>query len=164
MGQYSEESLIAEATKVLGGEDPVLAAGIFGLKDLLGAATVGSAAGGLAGSAAGGDVGNVGGAVLGGIVAEQAYAASQGATLQLVVAVTGQRIHVLNRDDSGRLPEQLATFDRASCEVTVSKFGLSRIIELREPSTGEVLSLTGTTMPLSALAKGDQVVLHLLAA
>lgn len=164
MGQYSEDALIAEATTALDGNGPVLAAGIFGLKDLLGAATAGTLAGGLTGSVVGGDAGNVAGAVLGGIAAKQAYAASQGATLQLVVAVTAEGIHVLNRDDTGRLPEQLATFDRASCEVTISKFGLSRIVELREPSTGETLSLTGTTMPLSALAKGDQLVMHLLAA
>ncbi|CAN5565879.1 hypothetical protein BH10ACT3_BH10ACT3_04230 [soil metagenome] len=162
MTSYNEQDLVAEATTSIGGSDPVLAAGVFGLQDLLGAAMVGSAAGGVAGGAAGGGAGNVAGAVLGGIAAKRAYAESQGTTLQLILAVTSGQIFVLNRDSDGRLPDVVATFDRATCEVTITKMGLSRIVHLKDTTSGETLVLTGTTMPLSQLAKGDKVVFQLL--
>jgi len=168
MGGYSEEQLVAEATEVLGGGEPVLAAGVFGLADLVFAAMAGSAAGGAVGRSAGDGAADVAGAVvsgvLGGIAAKRAYAASQGASLQLIVAVTGEQIHVLNRDADGQRPDVLASIPRATCEVTVKKMGLSRTVELRHTETDEVLRLTGTTMPLSPLAKGDKVVLELLSA
>lgn len=164
MGNYSEQDLLAEATTSIGGTDQVLAAGVFGLQDLLHAAMVGAAAGGVVGASAGGDAGNVAGAVLGGIAAKRAYAESQGTTLQLIVAVTATRIHVLNRDSGGRLPEVVATFDRPTCEVTIAKMGLSRIVHLKDTTSGETLVLTGTTMPLSQLAQGDKLVFALLSA
>ena len=153
---------MAEASAVLGDDPPVLAAGVFGLAGLLTAATgglvVGSMIGGLTDSVAG----QVGGALLGDLAAKHAYAESQGATVQLLVAVTATHIHVLNRDPSERLAASLAAFERAHCEVTVRKFGLSRRVELRDTSGGEALSLTGTTARLSPLAKGDRFVLELL--
>ena len=164
MTGYNEQDLIAEATTSIGGSESVLAAGVFGLADLLRAAMVGSMAGGAAGDAAVGVAGNVAGAVLGGIAAKRAYAESQGTTLQLIVAVTGSRVYVLNRDSGGRLPDVVASFDRLSCEVTISKMGLSRIVHLKDVPSGETLVLTGTTLPLSPLAKGDKVVFALLSA
>jgi len=163
MASYSEEDLVAEATTSIGGSDQVLAAGVFGLQDLLGVAMVGSAAGGAVGDVVGGGAGNLAGAVLGGIAAKRAYAESQGMTLQLIVALTAAHIFVLNRDSDGRLPDVVATFDRPTCEVTINKLGLSRIVHLKDGASGETLVLTGTTMPLSQLAKGDQVVVQLLA-
>lgn len=163
MGSYSEDELIAEATGVLGDGTEVLAAGVFGLQDLVLAATAGMVAGGAATEALGGAA-DVAGSVLGGMVAKKATAESRGMTVQLVVAVTADEIVVLNRDTGGRLPDVVARFDRSTCEVTVKKMGLSRIVTLADPASGAQLVLTGTVAPFSALAKADKVVLHLLTA
>ena len=162
MSEYSEEALVAEATAVLGDDPPVLAAGVFGLAGLLTAATGGLVAGSMIGDLGGGIATQIGGAVLGDLAAKHAYAESKGASLQLLVAVTATHIHVLNRNPGERLAASLATFERAHCEVTVRKFGLSRRVELRDTTGGEALSLTGTTARLSPLAKGDRLVLELL--
>lgn len=139
----------------------MLAAGVFGLQDLLFAQMAGGVAGALATDGlAGGAVG----AGLGGLAAKKSYAESQGVTIQLILAVTAEQIHVLNRETDGRLTDVVASFDRASCEVSISKFGLSRIIDLTDPATGTHLKLTGTTAPFSMLAKPDKLVLHLLSA
>ena len=42
--------------------------------------------------------------------------------------------------------------------------GLSRIVHLKDATSGETLVLTGTTLPLSQLAKGDKLVFALLSA
>ncbi len=163
MRTYSETDLIADATAVLGTDVEVLAAGVFGLQDLVLAATAGMVAGGVASDALGGTA-DVASSVLGGMVAKKAYAESQGMTVQLVVAVTADEIVVLNRDTDGRLPDVVTRFDRASCEITIKKMGLSRIITLHDPASGAELKLTGTVAPFSMLAKADKVVLHLLSA
>ncbi|MCC5951440.1 MAG: hypothetical protein JJU45_05025 [Acidimicrobiia bacterium] len=170
---YKEADLVAEATELLGdgdnGGEPVIAAGVFGLAGLALAATAGTALGGVvaeevstaAPASAAGGAANVAGAVLGGIVAKQAYAESQGASVQLLVAVTESTIHILNRDHD-HLPVQLASFDRATCEVTIKKFGLSRHVDLRDPETNAALHLTGAGGGFSPLAKGDKLVMALL--
>lgn len=165
MGRNSEEALLAEAAELLGGGEAVRAAGVFGLAGLLGAATAGTVAGGVAGDVLGegAPAAGVAGALLGGMAAKRAYAASEGASLQLLVAVTDHTIHVLNRDRDEHLPVELARFDRATCHVTIKKFGLSRTVHLEDPATGEGLSLTGAAGGFSPLAKGDKLVLHLLA-
>jgi hypothetical protein len=163
MGKYSEDQLIAQAVSVIGDDEQVLAAGVFGLAELLVAATAGTVAGGVVGDVAAGSDGNVAGAVLGGIAAKKAYAESQGATVKLLVAVTEQHIHILNQDTDGRLPDVLATFVRAHAEVSITKMGLSRTIHLQDTVSGASLSLTGGLLPISPLAKGDKLVLDLLA-
>lgn len=162
MGKYSEDNLVAEATQILGGDEQVLAAGVFGRSELLPATMAGTAAGGIAGSFVNEGVGNVAGAVLGGIAAKHAYAESKGETLQLLVAVTPDHIHVLNRESGGRGDGDVASFDRATCRIEVKKFGLSRTIDIEDPASGESISLTGAAMGISPLAKGDKLVLQLL--
>ena len=165
MSGYDEAALMAEATALLDGDEPVLAAGVFGLAGLLGAATGGTVAGGVVGDELGDVVPAAGvvGAVLGGMAAKRAYAESQGASLQLLVAVTEGSIHVLNRGLDEHLPVELARFDRTTCHVTIKKFGLSRTVHLEDPDTGEGLALTGAAHGPSPLARGDKLVLHLLA-
>lgn len=165
MGRYDESAIIDEASQILGGDEQVLAAGYFGLHDLLGAQIAGGTAGALTGSMAT-DAAGAGalGAGLGGAAAVKAYAESQGVTVQLIVAVTEAHIHVLNRDTGGRLPDRVACLDRDDCDVEVKKFGLSRIISLTDRSSGATLQLHGAASPLSAQSKGDKAVLELIAA
>jgi hypothetical protein len=160
----SSEGLADEAGRVLGGTEVVQAAGIFGLQDLMAAQMVGNVAGGVGAGALGAGVGVDAVAVgLGGLAAKKAAAAAQGVTLQLIVAVTDQHLYVLNRDAEGRLPDVVASFDRATAHVQVSKFGLSRIITITSPDGNESITLHGSTGPFSSFAKADAVVLHLLA-
>ncbi|MHB1138824.1 MAG: hypothetical protein ACYC2O_07690 [Microthrixaceae bacterium] len=161
----SPEALVAEATQVIGPEATVLAAGVFGLQNLLLPQMAGNMAGGVAGSTAGlGVTGDAVGTMLGGLAAKKAAAEAQGVTVQLLLAVTEHHFVVLNRDTGGRLPDVVASFDRGTAQVQISKLGLSRIITLTEPASGEALTLHGSTGPFSSFSKGDAVVLHLLAA
>lgn len=159
MSRYDENELIAEAERILGGDPPVVAAGYFGLKDLFAAQVAGATAGAAAGKlAADGGVGAGVGAALGGAAAVKAFAESQGVTVQLLVALTEQSIHVLNRDTGGRLPERVVSFDRHTATVHISKVGLSRMVEISDDS-GARIELHGTALPLSQLSKGDKAVL-----
>ncbi len=161
----SPDALIAEATHVIGPDANVLAAGIFGLQNLLIPQIAGQMAGDMATSTAGlGVGGELAGTMLGGLAAKKAAAEAQGVTVQLVLAVTDHHFVVLNRDTGGRLPDVVASFDRQTAQVQISKFGLSRIVTLTDPASGESLTLHGSTGPFSAFSKGDAVVLHLLAA
>lgn len=161
MGRYNEDSIVQEAEGILGDGTEVLAAGYFGLQDLIAAQIAGGTAGALTGSAA--DVGALGGG-LGGAAAVKAYAESQGVTVQLILAVTDDQLVVLNRDTQGRLPSRVATFDRSSCDVEISKMGLSRFVAITDTATGDKLTLHGAVSPLSAQSKGDKAVMELLAA
>jgi hypothetical protein len=165
MGRYNEDSIVQEAEQILGDGTTVLAAGYFGLQDLIAAQLAGGTAGALTGSAA--DVGGLGGAVgagLGGAAAVKAYAESQGVTVQLILAVTDDQLLVLNRDTDGRLPSRVATFDRSACDVEISKMGLSRFVAITDTTSGDKLTLHGAVSPLSAQSKGDKAVMELLAA
>ncbi len=159
MSRYGEDELIAEAEGILGDGQSVVAAGYFGLRDLISAqiagGTVGSVAGGLASD---GPFAAGLGAGLGGAAAVKAYAESQGVTVQMVVAVTADAIHVLNRNTAGRLADRVATFDRHAAHVVVTKRGLSRIVEISDTS-GARITLEGSASPISQLAKGDKAVL-----
>lgn len=160
----SSEALAAEASQVLGGTEAVQAAGVFGLQNLMAAQMAGNVVGGVGAGALGAGVGVDAAAVgLGGLAAKKAAAEAQGVTLQLIVAVTEQHIYVLNRDTDGRLPDVVASFDRATAQVQVTKFGLSRIISITNPDGGDSITLHGSTGPFSSFAKADAVVMHLLA-
>lgn len=163
MGRFNEKEIIAEAEGILGTGEEILAAGYFGLHDLIGAQIAGCAAVGLAGSTLDATSGAIG-AGLGGAVAVKAYAESRGVTVKMIVAVTADSIHVLNRDTGGRLPSHVATFDRQACHIDISKFGLSRIIALSDTQFGGTLEIEGGVNPISALSKGDKAVLKVLAA
>ena len=159
MGRHDENELIAEAERILGDDQTVVAAGYFGLTDLFAAQVAGGTAGATTGGlAADGGLGTGLGAALGGAAAVKAFAESQGITVQLLVALTEQSIHVLNRDTDGRLPDRVVSFDRHTATVRISKVGLSRIVEISD-GTGSRIELHGTVLSLSQLSKGDKAVL-----
>ena len=81
MSGYCEQQLAAEAAAVIGGDEPVLAAGVFGLTGLLSAATGGLVDRSILGGLAGAPGTQVGGALLGGITAKFACAEFRGAAL-----------------------------------------------------------------------------------
>jgi len=161
MAGYDEQALIAEATAIIGTDEPVLAAGVFGLSEL----SAGQVAGGTAGAVGGGLVGGgllaAIGSIIGSTAGTQAAAAAAGVSVQLLVAITADRIHVLDRDAAAGTPEA-ATFDRAAVVATVEPLGASRRLTLTDPSSGEQLHLHGSVGWISAQAAGDTVVLGLL--
>jgi hypothetical protein len=164
MSRYSEDQLIQEAQGILGDTEPVLAAGYFALHDLLVAQVVGGTTGAVGASMVDGTAGTALGAGFGGLAAKKATAEAHGVTIQLIVAVTEAHIHVLNRDTDGRLADHVAAFDRATCDVHVTKFGLSRNVTLTDPASGARLELIGGVSPLAVTSKGDKAVLGLIAA
>lgn len=173
MSEYSESSLVAEAKALLPDDEEVLAAGIFGLADLWVAAAVGGSGGGgtISGLASsmlptGAIVDPIAmgaGAAAGQRLAATEAAAASGASLQLLVAITPTKVHVLNRDIARGLERELHTFDRAHVAVTVESSGLSRYLTLADPTTGDRVQLHGSTLFISPLAEGDKVVMSLLA-
>lgn len=160
---YDENSLIEQATAALQGDEEVRGAGVFALANLTLAGAAGAAVGNLAvgSSSTGADVLAT---VAGSRIAEKAAAEAQGATIQILVAVTDDHIHLLNRDTDGRLEAEFRSFDRSSCDVSISKFGLSRHVHLADRDSGDEVVLTGSAGPFGVTAKGDKVVLALLAA
>lgn len=159
-----EAALVAEANRVLGVDD-VQAAGLFGLADLAGAMIAGSVAGSAVGdlAGAGGGVAEAAGAGFGAWAATRAAAQAKGMDVMLILAVTPQRIAVLNGEDGDQPPGVVAEFDRSSCQVRITKLGLSRTVELADPATGRRISLHGTVSPLMGRARADKSVLGLLA-
>ncbi|MCD9624509.1 hypothetical protein [Rhabdothermincola salaria] len=168
MSRGDEAALAAEATRVLTaarpGDDEVLAAGVFGLQDLMWAQVGGGTVGALGGDLVAGTAGMAVGAALGGYAAKLAACKAEGITLQLLVAVTPSTIHVLNRDPDGELEPVVASFPRSSTEVQITKFGLSRLVRLHDRDSDVAMTLHGTAAPFLAQSKPDAVVLHLLAA
>lgn len=158
-----EKDLIHEATTVLGGNQEVIAAGIFGLADLRAAQVVGGTAGAVAGGVLGDAAGAFLGTVLGGLGAKKAAAEERGATIQLLVAITADTIYVLNRETGGRLDAEYASFPRATTEVAIEKVGASRHLTLTDPAVGASVMLHGAVGWLSSFAEGDKLVLDLLA-
>lgn len=165
MSKGSEEDLIAEAVGILGDSEPVLAAGHFGLANLVVAQMAGLSGAGMATSLL--DASPITDGVIGGLgafAATKAAAEAQGVTMKLLVAVTADNIHVLNRDTGGRLTSQVTSFPRAEVDIEISKMGLSRFLELTDRTTGNKIKLHGSVSRISAQSKGDKVVLDLLAA
>jgi len=144
-------------------EDTVLAAGIFGLQDNY----VTVAAVGLAGAATADAVGLEGPLASGVVGAASIHAArdinadSQGLAVRMLIAVTVSTIHVLDWDGSVVHKEFMA-FDRASTDVTVTKFGASRRVHLKSADGKQELDITGSTGFLSSEAAADKLVLELL--
>lgn len=159
MGQ---EEFTAVAQEMLG-DERVLAAGVFGLQDNYAAIAAAGAAEGLAmpGSAnavvqGAADVATIEGA-------RQANAAAHGVTERMLVAVTDASIHVFAMSPlGGKVEHRLMSFGRATTDVEVKKFGLSRRVNLTDRATGRELHLTGSTAPFSPEAKGDKAVLAVL--
>ncbi|WP_460772668.1 hypothetical protein [Microbacterium sp. GXF7504] len=164
MSAYDETTLLARAREILGEGEEVLAAGIFGLAELSGAAAIGMVAGNTAADLIpGGDsiLGSLIGTLLGRRAAIKATAEQHGATVQLLVAVTPDTIHVLNADTQGRLDPELTSFPRATTDVTVKTFGASRHLTFTDGD--HVLKLHGTGAGISPLVAGDKLVMDLLA-
>jgi len=161
-----EKTLIDEATKVIGSQEAILAAGIFGLQDdyvklaVAGVAT-GTAAAALDVSSPLGQ-----GAVAGATIHEtrRLNAESKGLTTRMLVAVTANAIHILDRTELGTTTRELMRFDRATTAVQVTKFGLSRHLNLADESAGQSVGLTGSAAAFSPEAAGDKLVLHVLSA
>lgn len=155
--------LIDKATTILGPEEGVLAAGVFGLKDNYVAVGMGTAVGAGVGDAI---LDNPLASGVGGAAAlhatRSALAASQGVTVRMLVAVTPERIRVLDWMTGSGPSRELLSFDRSSTDVTITKFGLSRHVELRDSETDQSLVLTGSTAPFASESKGDKAVLKAL--
>ena len=161
-----EQALIADATKVLGGGEEVLAAGIFGLQDDYAKLAVAGVATGAATGAL--DVTNpVAGGVAFGVATHETRrlnAESQGFTVRMLVAVTSSAIHILDRTELGATTRELLRFDRATTAVQVTKFGLSRHLNLADEKAGTSIGLVGSAAFYVPETAGDKLVLHLLAA
>lgn len=154
--------LQAEAAAFL--QQPVLAAGVFGLQDDYVAVTLGGAG---ASAALGtvtdpGPLADAAAAAAGIHVAREANAASQGLAVRMLVAVTDSSIHLL-QFGNGTVTGELLPFDRQTAHVEVSRFGASRRVRLEDPATGTHVEITGSTGFLSSESAADKLVLALLA-
>lgn len=159
----STKDLSQSAEAIIGDDEPILAAGIFGLEDSKAAVAVASAPGTAVGEvifdsalAAGFD------AAATGHTSRELVAGSDGVTVRMLVTVTARRIHVLDWISGSGPTRELMSFDRATTEVQISKLGLSRHLNLSDSATGASLALTGSTAFFSVVAKGDKSVLRLL--
>lgn len=161
MNPAADLQFLESAARTALGE-PVLAAGIFSWQGLLAASVVGGTAGAMGGSLLSNNVAAAGaGAAVGGRIAVEEMAAENGMTTRLLVTVTADTIYVLNwlGDRAGDVAHR---FDRATTDVHISKFGLSRILRLHDTASGEELELHGTAAPYLGQTKADKTVLHLL--
>jgi hypothetical protein len=159
-----EQELKQEAAQIIGTGEEILAAGIFGLQDDYAKIAIAGVATGTAAAAL--DVGPLAeGAVAGATIhaARSVAAADKGVTVRMLVAVTPTVIHVLDRTELGTTTRELMRFDRATTAVQVTKFGLSRHLNLADDAADQRLGLTGSAAFFSPEAAGDKLVLHLLA-
>jgi hypothetical protein len=159
-----EETLISDAGKIIGTGEKILAAGIFGLQDDYAKIAVAGVATGTAAAALGATSPLAQGAVAGATVHEtrRLNAESKGLTTRMLVAVTAQAVHILDRTELGTTTRELMRFDRATTAVQVTKFGLSRHLNLADEGAGTSLGLTGSAALFSPEAAGDKLVLHVL--
>ena len=186
----SDVAELISTAKRLSGDDGIHAAGIFALKDqylkLALWGTVGGVIGGTAGGQVGSVVGNTGAAAGGtagdavGTVSFQNMermneAQKQGFdSYRVLVAVSDSQIHLLDQNFTALGVSQTAaqtgttklyySIDRASVEVKIKKFGLSRRVYIKRLETGETLGLQGNVSPLSSVSNGDKTVLNALKA
>jgi len=156
--------MIAIATAALGGNEEVLAAGIFGAQDNYAALTVAGAATGVAmESITGAD--NPGADALTAAVTVHVTrtinAESKGLSVRMLVAVTPQQIHVWEWSSTG-IGDKITDFNRELTVIQITKFGLSRHLNLLDSTRTNPLQLTGTTAFFSSESGGDKSVLDLL--
>ncbi len=138
-----EAELIENAQPVLG-DEPIVAAGVFGLQHLAGTA-----------SARADDVGDE-------WLVDDADPAGGGAApdVELIVAVTDERIHVIRWGHASEPKRIVGTFPRATTEVEIARFGLSRMIKLEDPSSGAHIELHASVSPAARRGGPDQHVLE----
>ena len=175
MTHWNEADLIADAQAILGPDEDVLGAGIFGMANLALGQTAGVVAGAAPGRRAGALLDGVGafidnpllsgllagaGAYAGSHAGTHATAAAQGVSVRLLVAVTAEKIHVLNQDE--KLETEVASFRRDAVDVSVKRLGASRFLTLTDTETGDKIELHGAVGWMSAQAAGDKVVLAML--
>ena len=160
-----EQELKQEAAQIIGTGEEILVAGIFGLQDDYAKIAIAGVVSGAAAAAL--DVGGplAHGALAGATLhAERSVAAAdKGVTVRMLVAVTPTTIHVLDRTELGKTTRELMRFDRATTTVQVTRFGLSRQLNLADDAADQRLGLTGSTAFFSPEAAGDKLILHLLA-
>jgi hypothetical protein len=158
MSSHKEEDLIADSQALVGEEGTVHAAGIFGLQDNYKAIAVGGAVTGVALPDTPGMAGV--GAGLSIEATRQLNAEAQGVSVRMMLAVTDDTIHVFSMPTLGGHPgKELKRFSRASTEVEVKHFGLSRKVNLSDSQSGDHLGLIGTTLHITPSAAGDRAVL-----
>ena len=156
------EQLISTA-RTLSGDESIGAAGIFALKDqylkLVGWSTVG----GLAGSAVAGELGDVAGSV-GGMHAQRNDAAQKAGFdgYRVLVAVGDSQIHLFDWLTNEGASKLYFSIDRASVEVSIKKFGMSRRVYIKNLTSGETLGLQGNVSPISSVSNGDKTVIKAL--
>ena len=159
-----EKTLIDEAAAVIGGGEEILAAGIFGLQDDYVKLAVAGVATGTAADALDVTGPLAQGAVAGATIHEtrRLNAESKGLTTRMLVAVTASAIHILDRSELGTTTRELLRFARATTAVQVTKFGLSRHLNLADESAGTSIGLTGSAVFYVPESAGDKLVLHVL--
>ncbi len=159
-----EQALMNEAGKVIGTGEEILAAGVFGLQDDYAKIAVAGVATGTAAAALDVTSPLAQGAVAGTTVHEtrRLNAEGKGLTTRMLVAVTSQAVHILDRTELGTTTRELMRFNRATTAVQVTKFGLSRHLNLADEGAGTSVGLTGSAAFFSPEAAGDKLVLHVL--
>ncbi|MEI7624956.1 MAG: hypothetical protein WCK06_02295 [Actinomycetota bacterium] len=156
------EQLISSAKK-LSADTTVSAAGIFAFKDqylkLVGWGTLGGVAGGALAGALGDAVGSV----------EAMHAQRNNAAQErgfdgyrVLVAVGATEIHLFDWVTSEGASKLYYSIERASVEVSIKKFGLSRHLYLKNVTSAETLALQGNISPISSVSNGDKTVLRAL--
>ncbi|QPE04599.1 hypothetical protein IT882_16015 [Microbacterium schleiferi] len=166
MNRYNEDALLGEASTILGNDEVVIAAGYFSLGELT-----------VAAARRGGDammdtsiflsdnlIVDAVGAVIGMAMGAKKAAKAAGATPEVIVAITADHIHVLNRDTGGELRSEYASFPRAATQFVVSKTGSFVAFTLKDPESNTFVRLHGSLSRLSPASTGDRLVLDLLAA
>ncbi len=161
----THEDYVAEAQALIGPQETVEAAGVFGLQDDYKQIALGGLATAVATPEDAGPALNgigAGGAVA---ISRERNAEAQGVTVRMLLAVTASSIHVFSMHQMSGGPQQLLmSFDRAHTQVEVKHFGLSRKVKLTDPESGQHLGLTGNTAHFTYGAKGDKAVLEALGA
>ena len=165
MGHIGDEAFLTRAASAALGTE-IEAAGIFGLQDLMWAQMAGNTLGALGGDALAPDgaaaLGAIG-TVVGGRIAKEEAARALGMTLQLLVAVTEEHVVVLNWETGDHAGREVMRFARADARVSVTGFGLSRIVTIAAPDGGRDIRLHATTAPFRLQSKPDAAVLRALA-
>jgi len=152
------QHLIDQARSVAPAGEEILAAGVFAIQDDY----VATALAAIGGSAAAGElldnsVAEGLGAAAGIRAAREAHAASEGVSLRMLLAVTDSAIHLYRLRATGETPgEELMSFNRSSCEVTLGKFGAAEHIDLRDGD--KEMKLTGGLGLLSTYKDGNKLV------
>ena len=152
------------AQAMLGENEQVIAAGVFGLRDSYKAIFVGGVLTDIAMEALPHPAIIDPFATVASIQASRSVnAKSKGVTIRMLVAVTDSKIRIFSLPSFGNRPErELVTFERSVTAVEVKKFGLSRHMTLRD-STGQDLGLTAGVAFYSKFATGAKSVIAALA-